>query len=465
MKRFLHIVTAATLAALVAAAPALAQDGASVPAAASGQTALAQAATGSLAVLDRDAVRALVLAASASLRKAELARDSAALAEDAQRYKMLPSLSAQAGGSFDLAGGGSLTDRLGASLKVSASQTLYDGGKQAAQVQSAGVTLATASQALTEKRVSLIGQADAAYLGVLKAESSLQVALADLEASSLRLRLARARAEAGVIPQADYMQAESDAASDEAALAKARKALASARAKLASLAGLSQMPALVPLDFSRYEELVRGLVALDEAGIAATSLRLLELAAGTNLGLASQALAVKKAELSLKQAGSAYVPSVQAGLSQSLGWSADRGFSLGAGSVSVSASMSLDLWTSANGVASARLGLESASLEQSEAARTLALDLDLAFNALLSAAGSISALDKALLYAENSYRNVLEKYKLSTASASELATAEAQLSASRAGHSNARYDFLSAISELRALVGLEDEGRVLAVLP
>ena len=257
------------------------------------------------------------------------------------------------------------------------------------------------------------------FYAALKAAATVDAAAADLDAARLRLSIAKAKAEAGVIAESDYLQAAAEAAGNETALNKARKALSSARAKLASLTGLPASTALVPVDFSSYDGLLLKLAALDESAADRLADAFMAMAEEANPALAGYALAARKATIAVDVARSAYAPSFSAGLSQGLGWGAADGFSVGSGSVTLSGSISLDLWTTANGVASARVAADSAALDAEEGARSLALDIDVAFNGLLSAASSIASSAKALEYAESSYRNVLEKFTLSSASASD----------------------------------------------
>ncbi len=348
-------------------------------------------------------VRELALAKSTVLRKAVLSWESAALAEKAQSYKRLPSFGASAGASLDYLADGGLAEGLGASVRLSASQAVYDGGKLAAQSKSSNIAVETAAEVIRGVRVDVTGQADAAFYTVLKADANVAAALSDLEAADLRLRMAKAKSEAGVLAQSDYLQAESEAAARGTALIKARTALASARARLASMTGLPASFALEPVNFSRYDDLLARLSSLDETATRKLTNDYFALAADENPDLAGYALAARKATIAVDAAKSAYLPSVSAGLSQGVGYDATRGFSVGAGSLSLTATMSLDLWTTSTGVKSAEVAAAMAALEGSAGAESLALDIDVAVNGLLSAAQSIVSSSKALEYAQRPF--------------------------------------------------------------
>ena len=148
-----------------------------------------------------------------------------------------------------------------------------------------------------------------------------------------------------------------------------------------------------------------------------------------------------------------------------MSWESASGLSLGAGSVSLTASFDLDVWKMANDVATASLAASGAAIDGTEAARVLALDIEVAVNELLGAARAIASSAKALEYAESNHDDVLERFRLSSASASDLSAALALVSAGRTALIGARYDFLSYLSSLRGLAGLEGEEGVVGLVP
>ncbi len=415
--------------------------------------------------LDAAEARRLVLENSATLKKATLAVESAALAEKAQAYAGVPSVGASASGSLDYGYEGTVADGLSASAKLSATQTVFDGGKQSAARKRAAVAYEEALEAARSVRLELLEQTDAAFYSALKARSSVDAAAGDLAAANVRLRLAKAKVESGVLARSDYLMTESEAAGYETALIKARRTLASALAKLASITGGRDISALAPIDFSAYDGLLMRLSTLDEAGADAFSAGVAALAAEGNPALAAYALAVEDAALALRSAEATYLPTVTAGLSQGLGWDPGAGLSLGDVGVTLSASVDLSLWTTRNSARSAAVAAESAALDDDEGVRGLLLDIDVAVNDLLGAARAIASSAKALEYAESNYDNVLERFRLSSASASDLSSAEALVSNDKTALISARYDFLSCLSALRGLAGLEGEDAIIALVP
>jgi Outer membrane protein len=422
---------------------------------------LAQAESAASEALSLSKARELALSRSASLRKAELAVEQAALSKQAQDYAGLPSLSASA--SASATGSAALEGSVGASLKASASATVFDGGKNAALAKKYDYATEAARQSLRASRVSVIDSADSAFFAVLEAQASVDAAASDLDAAKLRLKIAQAKTDAGAISKADLLQTESETSSYETSLVKARKTLASAKAKLASLTGLPAGAALEQIDFASYDGLLAKLGALDEAKLDKLVGDIVAMARANSPSLAGYALSTKQADMSLAAAKSSYLPTVSAGLSP--GVSYGSGELSASASLSLSASMSLDFWTLKNSVDQASAAVKSAQLSSEDEGVSIDLDASQAVYEWVASALAIPSSAKALEYAQSNYENVLEKYKLSSATSSDLSTAEALVSADKTALISARYAFLSDLSSLRGLVGLEDEAKILEAIP
>lgn len=409
--------------------------------------------------------RELVLTHSSTLRKAELAVKAASLAAQGQGYAALPSLEASASGS--LAYGSdvqTLADGTAASAKLSASETLFDGGKTQALVKKYGLATEAARETLRSTRVSLIGSADSAFFSVLAAAASVDAAASDLDAAKLRLQIAQAKADAGTLSKSDLLQTESETASYETALTSARKTLASAKAKLASLTGLGAAAELRQIDFASYDDLMRKLAALDEAATDKLASDLGAMAKANSPAVNGYALASAQAQAAVSAAKAAYLPTVAAGFAQSFSYGAGSAVS-SSGSLSLTASLSLDLWNTKNAVDSAAAAAEEADLDGSDGLRSLDLSVVQSVYEWLASARAVASSAKALEYAESNYANVLEKFKLSAATASDLSTAQALESANKTALIGAHYTFLTNLSTLRGYAGLEDEAKILAALP
>jgi outer membrane protein len=408
--------------------------------------------------------RELVLARSSILRKTELAVDAALLESKSQRYAYLPSASASVSGAKDYGdGAGSLKDSVASSANLSASETVFDGGKTRALVEKANLATEGARESLRQTRLTLIGDADSAFYSILSAAATVDAATSDLEAARTSLEIAKAKAQTGNLSKADLLQNEAEMASKETTLILARKTLASAKAKLASLTGLPTTAALQPVDFALYDELMRKLSALDEEAMGKLVSGFSALAKKNSPTLSGYALASGEAKAAVNAAKAAYLPTVAAGFSHGLSYAADSNTS--SGSLSLTASLSLDLWNTKNAVDSARVAAAEAELDGSEGTRSLELDVEQATYEWLGSAQSVISSAKALEYAESNYANILEKYKLSSASVSDLSTAAALLASDKTALISARYAFLTDLSTIRGYAGLESESELLTAIP
>ena len=421
-----------------------------------------------LAPITLQRARELALSRSASLRGAQLTVDSAALAAQAQGYAALPSIAASLGGAYDFSSSSAASPLSGAA-EVAVSETVFDGGKTSDLVKKYGYATEAAREELRATRVSLVGQSDSAYFAVLGAQASVEAASSDLDAAKLRQTIAQAKIDAGSLSKSAFLQTEADTAGYETTLVLAKKTLASAKAKLASLTGLPASTPLAPIDFSEYDGLLARLSSLDEAGIDRLASDVAAIAKANSPTLSVDALSREQARLGVAIAKKAYLPTVAAGFSQGLSYS--QGVANGPyqaaypGSVSLTASMSLDLWNTKNAVDSAAVASAQADMSASQGETDLGLSLIQALYEWISSAGSIGSAAKALEYAQSNYENVLEQFKLSSATTSDLSTAEAQVSEDRTALIAARYGFLSDLSTLSGLAGLEDGSRLVALVP
>lgn len=404
--------------------------------------------------------REAALASSRTLQSSGLAVDAALVAERQQSYAMLPSVKASAGASasYSSASKSTIGDSLAASAKLTVSETVWDG---ASAVLAAIDRIATKSarEAAREAYFSVLSSVDSAYFSVLENEAIVEAAAGGLDSARLGLSIAEAKLAAGTITRTDYLEAESEASAKETALSQASRDLSIARRKLASLTGLKLPLPIEKVDFSRYDGLIRKVSAYtDEASeTLAGSVRAAAYAA--NPSLSQSSLAVEKARAEVRSASAAYLPTVSASLSHSLSLAASDGLEPASGSLSVTASLPLDLWNTRAGVDAASIAARKAVLADEETRRGFDLDVDTAVYDCIAQARSVVSSEKAFEYATSHYANVLELYKLSSASASDLSTASALVSSSQQSLIGARYGFLSCISQIRSLGAFDsDEG-------
>ncbi len=402
------------------------------------------------------------LARSKTLQKLLLSVDSALLDERITSYNWLPSITASASAGAD-GPSASLLDALGVSAGVSVTQQVFDGGATAVQSAIDRLATTTAREAAREEYLSVLSSADSAYYGVMEAEASLEGAKADLENAKLLQDLAQAKLDAGIIVKSDYLETESETAAKQTALSQAQGKLSVARRTLASLTGLPLPITIASDDTSRYDAVMTRIAALNDAKIESLLSGLTTTAGKNNPSLSQTRLATEEAKKAVDLAAADYLPTVSASWTNSLSYTASTGVPSSA--LTLSASLPLNIWSTKASVDSKSIASQQASLTEGETQRTLALSIESAVYDIISAAQSVASSQKALEYAQSHYEGVLEQYRLSAASASDLSDAELLVSTNRTALITARFTFLTDISSLRTYCGLESDDMILQMVP
>ena len=409
--------------------------------------------------------REFALANSKTVQKTLLAVDASLLAEKAQTYAMLPQASLSLAGELDYPA--AISSGLGLASSASASfvlsQTVYDGGEGA--ILEAIDRLATES-ARKEARAAygeVLEATDDAYYSTLEAQAAVEAAESDLSASKIHLGIAQAKYESGIVIKSAVLEAQAETAAKETALSQAKRGLLVASAKLKNLTGQSGGPQSV--DFSGYEALMTKISALGDGAVDGLISGLRTLGFAGNPGLALSSLAESQALKEIDAAKTGYLPEATVALSQGASYSGSGGLDLASkASLSVGVKIPLDFSATKNKVQSKTIAARQASLDKEETANTLNLEIQSAVYELIADVRSVSSSQKALDYAESHYEGVLELYRLSKASSSELSDAELLVSANRSSLISARYSFLSCLSRLKTLVGSENDSLLLSLI-
>jgi outer membrane protein len=386
------------------------------------------------------------------------------LAEKTQGFDFLPSLSATVGAGVSYPAA-SFADSVQGSAGLTVNQAIYDGGKSALLTAIDSLDTGIARQEARVEYFGILPAVDSAYHGVLKARASLEAAQADLDAARARLSLAEGKSAASMITKIDLQDAQAAVATRETALIQAQGSLSVAEATLASLTGLPAPFSLVGIDFAGQEEALTRSAALSGDGISAFTAGVQKAADANNPSLAQATLASQRAKQAIDLATVGYLPSVNASFSHGVTVGNTHPLGPGSGSVSLTATIPLDLWTTKASVDAKAIAAKQAGLDEEESRRTFALQVQAGVYACVAAARAVISSTRALEYSEATWQGVLERYKLSAASPTDVSDAEALVSSSRAALISARYAFLDSFSSLRTLAGLEGGEPLAALLP
>ena len=406
----------------------------------------------------------LALARSKTLQQALLSVDSSLLAEKAQSFETLPQASLSLGGglSYPTSSGATVADSASVSASLSLSQTIYDGGKNAILAAIDKLGTKSAREEARAAYLDVVESTEKAYYAVLEAQAGMEAAESDLVASKAHQSLAQAKFDAGMVIKAAVLEAQAETAAKETSLSQAAKTFAVAKAKLKSIIGVASLPQAV--DFSAYATLMTTLMGLGDQATDSMIAKLNVTALSNNPSIAVSAIDVTQAESEIAAARTAYLPTVSAAWSHEASYTAAGGIDLASGGgFSIAVSIPLDVWVTKNAVEAKTAEAQKAALSKDIDADNLSLEIQGAVYELISAARSVSSSQKALEYAESSYSVELELYRLSKASSSELSDAETLVSSNRSALISARYAFLSAISTLKNLAGLDGDSLLLAL--
>jgi outer membrane protein len=407
--------------------------------------------------------RELAVGRSSVVARALLGVDAARLTERTRYYDLLPSLSVRVGAGLDYPGQTG-TQVIG-SAGVSVSQTLYDGGKTRAQAALDAIDTSKAREEARAAWLAIVQEVDAAYYSVLQARAGVDGARSDLDASALHLALATAQLEVGTITRTEHLKAQSERAAKETALSQVRRSLSIAVGKLASLTGLT-----APLDLAGVAEegtdaLATRVSALDDAAALRLIAALQAAASSGNPSLAAAALARDRAAGEVKLAGRDALPTIGAAWTHAIQSDASGNQEQGSGSVTLTASLPLDLWATTSAVDARKIAARQADFDVAEERTSVELSIEQAVYDGIAASRALASSARALEYARSAYEGVLEQYRLSRASSSDLSDAEALVSTSRASLIAARYGFLTTLSTLRSLAGLDDDALLAGMIP
>ena len=415
-------------------------------------------------------VKVFALANSRSLARYNLAIRSSELDERSRVYSNLPSLSLGASASMSLWNAGNAAplenpfDTLGAGASFSVSQRIFEGGKSLVQKAINAIASESARKDAQAEYFNVLDSAENAYYAVLEALATLEAEESALATSGASLAIAEIRLANGMINSGDYLKALAEKETRENTRNQARRNLALSITKLKSLTGLSQLPDLEEIDFSRYEDLILYLGNISDREADSLYSRFWNLLEAGNLSLAKAALSRERTENNLSLANRSYSPTLGASFSTGLNYTQNNGLERSGGRLSLSASIPVDFWVLSNNVEKSKIARDQAVLDFISAEVQLETELQSALLNAFSYAGSVLSSRRSLEYAEKHFEYVAERYRLSQSSVSDYGDASLLLINSRNNHIKARYGFLQSLSKLRLLQAMDDEERLVKFL-
>jgi outer membrane protein TolC len=419
--------------------------------------------------VDLEQARTLALAHSNSLKKYDMAIRGSILDERNQLYSMLPTVQAGYSGSVHYLKDWEFVnpaDTFNSGATLSLTQIIFAGGRNLIQRAIGKISTESVRKDAMNEYFNVLDSIDNAYYAVLEAEATLEAEESSLETAALSLSIAEIRHAGGMMNQIDFLKAQAEKESRENARNQARRNVTLSKSKFNSLTGLSGTVELEPVNFDSYENVLKRLEKIsDEEGEALFD-ELWQLALVSNPSLAKAALNNQRAEKNYSLTKREYAPTISATIfSTTPQFSTLGGFSsTSQGGVSIRGSIPLDFWVIANRVEKSRLARDTATLEYASAENSLETELQSALLGAFAQAGAVLSSRRSLEYTEKHFEYVMERYRLSASSVSDVGDASSLLITSRNSHIKACYGFLQSLSRLRSLSALFEEEKLLDIL-
>lgn len=409
-------------------------------------------------ILTLEKARILAADNSITLKNTALSMEAAELKKTALKYGLFPVISAtgRAGASLIYSAQSSSPVNFSPSVGLSVKQNIYNGGKYPVQKQIAGVDSSMAHGEWEDTFLQIRNECDTLYFSFLESQSQEEAAKKTMDAANSLLNLTEGQFEAGIISKITYLKAKADAATKEMNLLQMKKNSEIAGEKLASYLSLSTLPQIQEINLDKYMDFIHSLNTIDSEESIKISEHLTTAGMNNAPDLLKSKLIVNKAQLEVELTKKQYTPTIDLSLSDSVSMDSKLSFSNNS-SVTLSGSISLSSWDKKSTVRQAEIAVEQAANTSAETARQYILKVQSEWYDLLSASQSVIASKAAMDYAEESYNETFEKYKLSTASYSDLVDAEALLSSNKSQYISAQFDFLKSLSTLEYIVGAKDE--------
>ena len=412
--------------------------------------------------INLEQARVLALANSRSLAKYELSIRSSVLDEKNQFYSMLPSVSASYGASVQYLKNWeflSPVDTFSAEASLSITQIIFQGGKSFIQRAISKISTESVRIDALSEYFNVLDAVDNAYYAALEAAAALEAEESSLQTAVLSLSIAEVRQESGMINQGDYLKALADKETRENSRNQARRALALNIAKLKSLTGLLETVELEQIDFSAYEGALSRLAVISDEQADALYEEFWKTLVSSNPSLAKAALNSQRAEKNLTLTKRDYTPTVSATVfSTGLNYSAANGFnSTSSGGVTIRGTIPVDFWIMNNRLEKSKIARDSSALDYIGAETSLETELQSALLNAFAQAGSVLSSRRSLEYTQTHFDYIMERYRLSQSSVSDMNEASTLLITSRNSLIRASYSFLQSLSRLRSMCVLDEE--------
>lgn len=367
------------------------------------------------------------------------------------RSARLPSLSANAsiGETLDTWNGAADSDN--ASYGLTLNQSLYRGGRTSGAIDAALARIEASRQQLRSTEQGILLDAIGAHMNVVRDQQVVAIRSNNVEVLAEQLRAARDRFEVGEITRTDVAQAEARLSGARAQLSAAQAALAASRAGYARVTGI---------------EPVEPVSATASDAVPSEYADAVETAIARNPDLLATQFNEAAAEQNVRIARGALMPEVGLRASASEGRANDFA-GQGSGSVSVTASVSMPIFTGGlnrSNVREARAAADQARLASVNVRRQVIEGATNAWNNYLAALAVIESSREAVRANEIAFEGVEQEAFVGLRTTLDVLNAEQELLNSRLELVRAERDLtVASYGVLQAMGMLDAESLALSV--
>jgi len=348
------------------------------------------------------------------------------------------------------------------SYGISASQPIFKGGKILLSAQIAKNTYKIQKTSYQSKVLEITALVEQKYFAVQGFREQVKALEKRLEQSTTNLDIARAKLEAGLFSNAEFLQMRSEKLSSELDLMNVQNAYELGKLELANYLGYTASFEVEEFDISSFQTIMETLKQSDLAAQKALENQLIEIGKEHNPTIAISRINIDNAQKSKTMAGGNLLPSLN--LSYSYNWSnnnLEEDFE-GSGSLVLAASMPIfPLADNALDYQSAHYQLKSSENNLKYTEDAIILLIRSSCLNLFTSARKVESAKINNELAWETWNQMRESFEQGLISSTDLLSTEVMVINSDYNYISARQGFLESISNLKNLLGMEDKEQLI----
>ncbi|MCF7912671.1 MAG: TolC family protein [Candidatus Cloacimonetes bacterium] len=351
------------------------------------------------------------------------------------------------------------------SYGISASQPIFNGGKVLLSAQIAKNTYKLQKTSYQSKLLEITGAVEQKYYSVQGLKEQMKALEKKLEQSTTNLEIAKAKLEAGLFSNAEYLQMRSEKLSSELDLMNVQNAYLLGKLELSNYLGYTESYDVDEFDMSSYQIIME--IIKQSAAAAQKNLedQLIEIGKEHNPTIAISRLSIDTATKSKTLAAGNFLPSIN--LSYSYDWSnsnLNKDFD-GSGSLALVASMPIfPLADNALDYQSAHYQLKRSENNYASTEDGIILAIRSSYLNLITSARQVESASVSNELAWETWNQMRESFEQGLISSTDLLSTEVMVINSDYNYISARQGFLESISSLKNLLGMDDKEQLIKLI-